>query len=133
MLAASGQNSLTFRWVTWDLSEWAGMTAHVEIADESSGGWGIICCDQVVVSDAAATAADSFTLTFTRMKSATDIVYHVDASDTLATWAEIWNSSGVPYGGGAAPSEQVVVSDSIPVAAAPNGKRFMRLRVSQPQ
>ncbi|MES2921281.1 MAG: glycosyl hydrolase [Verrucomicrobiota bacterium] len=77
-----------------------------------------------------AIAGGSFTFTFTRMKVATDIVYHVDASGSPTSWAEIWNSSSVPYGCGAAASEQVVVPDVVPVASAPDGNRFMRLRVT---
>ncbi|MBC8001727.1 MAG: hypothetical protein H7X97_03980 [Opitutaceae bacterium] len=79
----------------------------------------------------AASVGASFNFTFTRMKIATDIVYHVDASASPASWTEIWSSSGVPYGGGAAPSEQVVVADVVPMTAAPDGRRFMRLRVTQ--
>ena len=79
---------------------------------------------------AAAPAGASFNFTFTRIKCTTDIVYHVDASNSPSAWTEIWNSSAVPYGGGANPSEQVVVPDVIPRASVPNGRRFMRLRVT---
>ena len=78
----------------------------------------------------ASRAGTSFNFTFTRMKAATDIIYHVDASNTPATWTEIWNSATVPYGGGANPSEQVTVPDTVPLGTA-GPRRFMRLRVSQ--
>ena len=81
----------------------------------------------------AAVSGPLFNFTFTRMKSATDIVYHVDACSGFAAWSEVWSSTGVPYGGGEAPSEQVTVSDVVAIPAAPDGRRFMRLRVTQPQ
>lgn len=81
----------------------------------------------------AAVDGASFDFTFTRMKTATDIIYHVDACSDFATWSEIWNSTGVPYGGGEALSERVTVPDVVNIPAAPDGRRFMRLRVTQPQ
>ncbi len=71
-------------------------------------------------------------LTFTRLKSATDITYHVEVSGDLKAWNEIWNSLVVPYGGGTSPSQQVTVMDGVPISAAPGGCRFLRLRVSRP-
>ncbi|XHR27284.1 MAG: discoidin domain-containing protein [Chthoniobacteraceae bacterium] len=53
VLAASGQNDLHFRWVSWDVSAWSGQTAHVEVVDQSTVAWGIIACDEIVHSDAA--------------------------------------------------------------------------------
>ena len=51
-LAASGENSTRFRWVTWDVSKWRGRHAHIEIGDQTAAGWGIICADQIFHSDA---------------------------------------------------------------------------------
>ncbi|QDT17946.1 glycoside hydrolase family 32 protein [Alienimonas californiensis] len=39
---------------TWDVSEFAGRTARIEIVDARRGGWGHINVDQIVHSDAAA-------------------------------------------------------------------------------
>ncbi len=71
-------------------------------------------------------------LTFTRLKSATDITYHVDVSGDLEAWNEIWNSTVVPYGGGINPTQQVTVKDAVPASQAPGGCRFLRLRISRP-
>jgi hypothetical protein len=71
-------------------------------------------------------------LTFTRLKSATDITYHVEVSGDLKAWNEIWNSLTVPYDGGINASQQVTVVDAVPISAAPGGCRFLRLRVSRP-
>ncbi|HEX4086879.1 MAG TPA: glycosyl hydrolase, partial [Chthoniobacteraceae bacterium] len=51
VLAASGQDTTTFAWVTWDISPWAGQTAYVQVGDESTGGWGFIAADEIVESD----------------------------------------------------------------------------------
>jgi endoglucanase Acf2 len=53
VLSAGGQNDLTFRWVSWDVSAWSGQTAHIEVVDQSTAAWGIIACDQIVHSDAS--------------------------------------------------------------------------------
>jgi hypothetical protein len=72
------------------------------------------------------------TLTFNRQKIATDITYHVEASSDLKSWPEIWNSSGVPYGGGNASAESVTVSDTVPISSITKGGRFLRLEVTRP-
>ena len=53
VLAASGSNSTSLRWVTWDVSSLANQSAHVEIVDQSTASWGFISCDQIVHSDAS--------------------------------------------------------------------------------
>lgn len=66
---------------------------------------------------------------FPRRRDATDITYHVQTSDELTGWSDIWTSVSIPYGGGDAESETVTVTDSVPIGT---GKRFMRLQVSRP-
>ncbi len=51
VLQASGANSRTFAWVTWDISPYANSTAHIEVSDTATGAWGWIACDQIVESD----------------------------------------------------------------------------------
>lgn len=47
-------------------------------------------------------SGEYLTLSFNRQKDATDITYWVEGTgDLSSSWAEIWNSTGVPYGGGA--------------------------------
>jgi hypothetical protein len=68
-------------------------------------------------------------ITFTRVKSDTDITYHVQGSADLKTWTEIWNSLNVAYGGGANPTQQVTVTDT---NGPQSGRKFLRLDVTQP-
>jgi hypothetical protein len=68
---------------------------------------------------------------FNREKDATDITYRVEGTgDLSSSWAEIWNSTGVPYGSGGNASELVTVQDTVPVSTAP--RRFMRLKLTKP-
>ena len=76
-------------------------------------------------------SGEYLTLSFNREKDATDITYRVEATgDLSSSWAEIWNSTSEPYGGGGNASELVTVQDTVPVSTAP--RRFMRLKVTKP-
>lgn len=68
------------------------------------------------------------TLSFIRMADATDITYNVIGGDRPDAEGAIWSSTGVPYGGGVDPFEEVTVSDGVPMSEA--DARFLRLRVS---
>ena len=72
-------------------------------------------------------------ITFNRMKSATDIVYEVQASGDLFGWGNstvIWSSASVAYTGGGNDSESVTVQDNVSTDAT--NRRFMRLQISRP-
>jgi beta-fructofuranosidase len=40
-------------WQSWDVAEWVGREAVIQIVDSASGGWGHILIDQIVQSDTA--------------------------------------------------------------------------------
>ena len=47
----TGRNSEALYWQTWNVAELNGKTAHIEIVDKSTVGWGHINIDQIVQSD----------------------------------------------------------------------------------
>jgi fructan beta-fructosidase len=47
---ATGQDNEQLNWVNWDVSAWNGQTAHVEIVDQNTGGWGHINVDHIMLS-----------------------------------------------------------------------------------
>ncbi|MCZ2831116.1 glycosyl hydrolase [Modestobacter sp. VKM Ac-2986] len=49
--SATGENSETLRWVTWDLSAHAGRQAQVRVVDTLQAGWAHVLVDQVVLTD----------------------------------------------------------------------------------
>ncbi|HET8780021.1 MAG TPA: glycosyl hydrolase family 32, partial [Agromyces sp.] len=51
---ATGRNSESLDWVSWDVAEFAGREASVRIVDNNRFGWGHILVDEVMFSDAAA-------------------------------------------------------------------------------
>jgi len=57
VLWAAGQNNETMRWVTWDLTPYAGKPGIIQIVDLSSGGWGHINADNFSFSTPAAGTA----------------------------------------------------------------------------
>lgn len=48
---ATGKNSNEMRQESWNVSEFAGKAAHIEIVDDAKGSWGNIGIDQIVFSD----------------------------------------------------------------------------------
>ena len=51
---ATGQNAELLNWTAWNVSALKGQTAHIEIVDQNTGGWGHINADEIVFSDQAA-------------------------------------------------------------------------------
>ena len=48
---ATGQNSDTLTWNTWDVSAYQGQTAQIKIIDLTGGGWGHVLCSWIVATD----------------------------------------------------------------------------------
>lgn len=51
---ATGSDSETLDWASWNVSEFAGQEATIRVVDNNRFGWGHILLDQVMFSDAAA-------------------------------------------------------------------------------
>jgi hypothetical protein len=78
-------------------------------------------------------ASNRLALTFNRQKSATDIVYEVQAAGDLFGFSNatvLWSSASNAYGGGTNTSQAVTVQDT--VDASVTNRRFMRLQISRP-
>src|SRR4051794_29397924 len=50
----TGPNSEALDWRAWNVSEFAGKTARIQIVDRNTGGWGHILADQFTFADQAA-------------------------------------------------------------------------------
>lgn len=48
---ATGQNEEILKWAGWNVSQWQGQTANIQIVDNYTGGWGHIEIDQIMFSD----------------------------------------------------------------------------------
>jgi uncharacterized protein (DUF608 family) len=48
---ASGNGNDNLKWRSWDVTQFKGKTAYIEIVDQETGGWGHIDVDQIVFSD----------------------------------------------------------------------------------
>lgn len=78
--AASGSNSESLAWVTWDVAEFAGRSAHIEIVDDLPAGWAHILVDQIMRTDAPEGLEERFDPSF------------APDSATAAAWGD-WNLS----------------------------------------
>lgn len=47
---ATGEDTETLRWVTFDLARFQGKTGQIKIVDRQSGGWGHLLCDHIILS-----------------------------------------------------------------------------------
>jgi sucrose-6-phosphate hydrolase SacC (GH32 family) len=47
----TGNNDDTLRWAGWNVSQWVGQTAQIQIVDNGTGSWGHIDVDQIIFSD----------------------------------------------------------------------------------
>ena len=56
---ARGKNRDTLEWTNWNVREFAGQSAHIEIVDRHAGGWGHIDVDQIEFRDVPRSAAAS--------------------------------------------------------------------------
>jgi len=54
---ATGKEAERLTWSAWDVSELRGQTARLEVVDQSTGGWGHINLDSVMLSEAPAQPA----------------------------------------------------------------------------
>lgn len=52
--SATGQENETLNWASFNVSQYIGQQAQIEIVDQNSGGWGHINADQFLASDSAA-------------------------------------------------------------------------------
>ncbi|WP_394940372.1 GH32 C-terminal domain-containing protein [Psychromicrobium sp. YIM B11713] len=51
VLSTTGPNSETMNWANWNVSQYRGRTAHLEIIDNNRGGYGHIMADHFVTGD----------------------------------------------------------------------------------
>ena len=49
--SSTGMNENLFKWKNWDVSSFAGQTAHIEIVDSVTGRWGHVNVDHIIQSD----------------------------------------------------------------------------------
>ena len=61
---ASGEDNERLAWRTWDVREFSGKKAKLDIVDERTGGWGHINVDQIMLADAPARPASEAALWF---------------------------------------------------------------------
>ena len=50
----TGEDAERLNWVAWDVREFSGQSARIDIVDENTGGWGHINVDQITFADAPA-------------------------------------------------------------------------------
>ena len=59
MRSATGANSASLDWTSWDLADLQGKTGHLQLIDNATGGWGHLYADQVMLASEPAVDAAS--------------------------------------------------------------------------
>lgn len=59
---ATGRNSETLKWRSWDVGDYRGLPARLRIFDRASGGWGHINVDHVALTDTPRSGFDTHEL-----------------------------------------------------------------------
>ena len=49
--STTGQDGEALNWTNWNVAEFEGKTARIDIVDENTGGWGHILADQFTFAD----------------------------------------------------------------------------------
>ena len=101
--STTGDNSENLKWVVWDLSDESlqGATAQVEIVDLSTGGWGHVCADQLVLSDDIENPQDGYSTSFSpedaRAADWSDWLVRFRMAKSLDQYVDVTMGHGLPY------------------------------------
>lgn len=75
----------------------------------------------------------TLSIVFRRARDPQDITMSVEAADgVVGSWTNIWTSSTNAFTGGTNAFSLETVQDPTPINAAPNGQRYLRLKVTRP-
>ncbi len=101
--SATGDNSETLEWTTWDLSDSAmqGATARLEIIDSATGGWGHICADQFFLSNDLEDPGDKYNTDFSpadaRARAWSDWLVRFQMAESPDQLMDVTLGHGFPY------------------------------------
>jgi endoglucanase Acf2 len=99
--AATGKQSGTLYWNTWDVSAYVGQSAKIKIVDTTSGSWGFILCSWVVASDDGSSPAARYNGSFAPVQSVvtdwSDWGVQFGLPDALGRRMDVTLARGVPF------------------------------------
>ncbi|MGO1859245.1 GH32 C-terminal domain-containing protein, partial [Ancrocorticia populi] len=102
--STSGNESEALEWVSWDVSEYAGQEAQIQIVDFQAEGWGHILADHFMKADSAAPKAlesydwldwgpDYYAAVSYSNMGASDLA--ADGKQVMQSWMNNWLYAGV--------------------------------------
>lgn len=98
---ATGTNSESLKWTTWDVSALVGQTAQIKIIDNATGGWGHICADQFFLSAEGTNPAAKYDTTFApvdaRAKEWSDWLVQFRCAQDANRFADVTMGHGMPF------------------------------------
>lgn len=92
--SATGRRDEALQWASWDVSEFRGKPARIEIVDESTAPWGHVNIDQIVMADRA--TPDEAWRNLTRAGAKDIAVLHDFEGDDYGGWTAPAACSGEP-------------------------------------
>ena len=98
---ATGDNSESLDWHTWELGDLQGSSARIVIIDTATGGWGHICADHFVLSDSESNPAGLYGSDFApldaRVKEWSDWLVSFRLADGANHFMDVTMGHGLPY------------------------------------
>ena len=99
--SATGEDSEALRWVTWDVTAYAGQTATIVVVDDMPAGWAHVLVDQVVRTNEPEDIASRFGTAFTPVDAKAlrwgdwNLSWRMAQSDTQ--FMDVTVARGTPY------------------------------------
>ena len=98
---ATGKNSGTLVWNTWDVSAYQGQTAQIKMVDTATGSWGYVLCSWIVQTDNGGNPASRYTSTYMAAQSDvtgwSDWGFQFKLPDTNGNYIQMTMARGVPF------------------------------------
>ena len=100
---ATGNDSEQFSWVHWDVSEWAGQQAQLEVVDSLQAGWAHVMVDQVLLTDEPDGVGDRFSTAFRATEADAlrwddwNVSWRMPQAGSGGQYLDVTSVQGVPY------------------------------------
>ncbi|MFZ4896299.1 discoidin domain-containing protein [Plantibacter sp. Mn2098] len=101
--SATGDNSETLAWKSWDVSAYAGRTAQLRVVDALTAGWAHVLVDQVLLTNVPDGIAQRFSTTFAASEADAlrwgdwNVSWRMPQAGSGGQYMDVTSMQGSPY------------------------------------